>query len=427
MAELKSFDSLMIVHAEDSHAIDRAPHPGGDHYATFLASRPRGAENKAIAEVIERARWTGARAHILHLSSSDALPMIASRQARRRQAHRGDVPALPDPDGRGNPRRRHRVQVLPAHPRGLQPRAALAGPAGRHHRLHRLGPLPLHPGPQGPGKRRLRRGLGRRLVAAAGPVPDLDRGPAPRHPAGAGGVLDGREARRPGPPVQQGPAGAGLRRRLRGLRPGRGLRGGRLQAQAQEPHHALRRQGPLRRGPQDLPARRRGGRPDPRRQAASAAAASRARAMAVQVHAPRGNPRARRAPGSPCSRQQRRSRPAAWPSGWSRPRHQPRTDGAAPPNWCWPVPCRLLRRRKSTGPPPERPRPACSADRGGDRSRLLSGSGTPRAVRRPFPDDCPGSTGRRRRPTCRRRPGRSARGRGPRRRTRSCWTACRCR
>jgi allantoinase len=78
MAELKSFDSLMIVHAEDSHAIDHAPHPGGNRYSTFLASRPRGAENKAIAEVIERARWTGARAHILHLSSSDALPMIAT-------------------------------------------------------------------------------------------------------------------------------------------------------------------------------------------------------------------------------------------------------------------------------------------------------------------------------------------------------------
>ena len=35
----------------------------------------------AIAEVIELARWTGCRVHILHLSSSDALPMIAS--ARR--------------------------------------------------------------------------------------------------------------------------------------------------------------------------------------------------------------------------------------------------------------------------------------------------------------------------------------------------------
>ncbi|MFC8304313.1 allantoinase AllB [Specibacter sp. NPDC057265] len=81
MAELKSFDSIMIVHAEDSRAIDRAPTAEGDQYNKFLASRPRGAENLAIAEVIERARWTGARAHILHLSSSDALPMIAS--ARR--------------------------------------------------------------------------------------------------------------------------------------------------------------------------------------------------------------------------------------------------------------------------------------------------------------------------------------------------------
>lgn len=85
MAELKSFDSVMIVHAEDSRAIDRAPSAEGDHYDKFLHSRPRGAENIAIAEVIERARWTGARAHILHLSSSDALPMIES--AKRDGVH----------------------------------------------------------------------------------------------------------------------------------------------------------------------------------------------------------------------------------------------------------------------------------------------------------------------------------------------------
>ena len=78
MAEIKTFDSLMIVHAEDSRTIDKAPHPNGDVYETFLKSRPRGAENIAIAEVIERTRWTGARSHVLHLSSSDALPMIAS-------------------------------------------------------------------------------------------------------------------------------------------------------------------------------------------------------------------------------------------------------------------------------------------------------------------------------------------------------------
>lgn len=78
MRELATYDAMLIVHAEDSRAIDRAPSPEGDDYSKFLKSRPRGAENLAIAEVIERARWTGARAHILHLSSSDALPMIRS-------------------------------------------------------------------------------------------------------------------------------------------------------------------------------------------------------------------------------------------------------------------------------------------------------------------------------------------------------------
>ncbi len=81
MEVLRSFDSLMIVHAEDSSSIDRAPDAEGDQYDRFLKSRPRGAENVAIAQVIERARWTGVRAHVLHLSSSDALAMIKTAKA----------------------------------------------------------------------------------------------------------------------------------------------------------------------------------------------------------------------------------------------------------------------------------------------------------------------------------------------------------
>jgi allantoinase len=81
LATLRAFDGLMIVHAEDSRAIDRASNPHGGRYLDFLASRPRTAENLAIAHVIEAAQATGARAHILHLSSSDALPMLTS--ARR--------------------------------------------------------------------------------------------------------------------------------------------------------------------------------------------------------------------------------------------------------------------------------------------------------------------------------------------------------
>jgi allantoinase len=53
----------------------------GPSYAGYLATRPRGLENLAVAEVIEAARTSRAHAHIVHLSSSDALPMIAS--ARR--------------------------------------------------------------------------------------------------------------------------------------------------------------------------------------------------------------------------------------------------------------------------------------------------------------------------------------------------------
>ncbi|QRP44366.1 allantoinase AllB [Amycolatopsis sp. FDAARGOS 1241] len=81
MRELATFDAQLIVHAEDSEAIAAAPGPHGEKYADFLGSRPRGAENLAITHVIESARRTGVRAHVLHLSSSDALPLIAS--ARR--------------------------------------------------------------------------------------------------------------------------------------------------------------------------------------------------------------------------------------------------------------------------------------------------------------------------------------------------------
>ena len=81
LRQLRGFDGLLIVHAEDSDAIDRAPSCHGGRYGDFLSSRPRAAENLAIAEVVKAARRTGARAHILHLSSSDALPLLAG--ARR--------------------------------------------------------------------------------------------------------------------------------------------------------------------------------------------------------------------------------------------------------------------------------------------------------------------------------------------------------
>ncbi len=81
LRETGRLGALMLVHAEDSDTIAHAPSPEGVDYAGFLRSRPRRAENVAIAQVVELCRQTGARAHVLHLSSSDALPMIRSARA----------------------------------------------------------------------------------------------------------------------------------------------------------------------------------------------------------------------------------------------------------------------------------------------------------------------------------------------------------
>ncbi len=73
--EVAAVDALLIVHAEDpAHLV---PHEAlGGHYQDFLATRPPAAEESAIAQVIDGARATGARVHVLHLSDAGAVPMI---------------------------------------------------------------------------------------------------------------------------------------------------------------------------------------------------------------------------------------------------------------------------------------------------------------------------------------------------------------
>ncbi|MFI0515181.1 allantoinase AllB [Streptomyces sp. WSLK1-5] len=81
LAEIASFGGLLIVHAEDPHHLEAAPQHTGPRYADFLASRPRDAEDTAIAQLIAQAKRLDARVHVLHLSSSDALPLIARAKA----------------------------------------------------------------------------------------------------------------------------------------------------------------------------------------------------------------------------------------------------------------------------------------------------------------------------------------------------------
>lgn len=92
MAEIAGFGGLLIVHAEDPHHLAAAPQRSGPAYADFLASRPRDAENTAIEGLIAHAARLNARIHVLHLSSSDALPLIA---AAKRDGVRVTVESCP--------------------------------------------------------------------------------------------------------------------------------------------------------------------------------------------------------------------------------------------------------------------------------------------------------------------------------------------
>jgi allantoinase len=80
MPELARLSSVLLVHAELPGPIDDAAKElsGADpkDYETFLRSRPRESENQAIALMIKLCRETGARVHIVHHSSSDALPFL---------------------------------------------------------------------------------------------------------------------------------------------------------------------------------------------------------------------------------------------------------------------------------------------------------------------------------------------------------------
>jgi allantoinase len=103
LPELANLHALLIVHAEVPGPISKAGVPacpsleenasrlideGGTDknvcptkYTTFLASRPREAENEAVALMIKLSEEFGVRVHIVHHSSADALPLLRAAKA----------------------------------------------------------------------------------------------------------------------------------------------------------------------------------------------------------------------------------------------------------------------------------------------------------------------------------------------------------
>ena len=81
LPELAGLPAILLVHAEVPGPIERAgvalsQTAAPRQHSTWLASRPRPAENEAIELLIRLAREFKSRIHVVHLSSSDALPIL---------------------------------------------------------------------------------------------------------------------------------------------------------------------------------------------------------------------------------------------------------------------------------------------------------------------------------------------------------------
>ena len=81
MRRIAAFDGLLIAHAEDPAVIAAAGEPAGRSYRAFVESRPDRAETEAIGWLLDAARQTGCRTHLVHLSSAEALPLIAAARS----------------------------------------------------------------------------------------------------------------------------------------------------------------------------------------------------------------------------------------------------------------------------------------------------------------------------------------------------------
>lgn len=87
LPELAALGTPLLAHAElpgpIEEAVRKRPKSSlANRYATWLASRPREVEDKAIALLLRLAKEFHARIHIVHLSSSDSIAQL--RQARER-------------------------------------------------------------------------------------------------------------------------------------------------------------------------------------------------------------------------------------------------------------------------------------------------------------------------------------------------------
>jgi allantoinase len=76
LSEIARLGSVLLVHAEDPRRIGSAPAGDPRKYTTYLATRPSRAEDDAIALLARLCSETGARIHVVHLSSAGAIAAV---------------------------------------------------------------------------------------------------------------------------------------------------------------------------------------------------------------------------------------------------------------------------------------------------------------------------------------------------------------
>ncbi|TDC01902.1 allantoinase AllB [Nonomuraea longispora] len=79
LEEIAGLGGVMVVHAEDPALLGE---PSGPTYREFLDSRPEQAERSAVEQVVRLAGETGARVHVLHVSSASCLDVLEQARAR---------------------------------------------------------------------------------------------------------------------------------------------------------------------------------------------------------------------------------------------------------------------------------------------------------------------------------------------------------
>lgn len=86
LPKLAALGATLLVHAELPEPIEKAvaglaKNASPRKYATWLAARPRKAENEAVALLVRLGKEFGARIHIVHVSSADALGLLRGAKA----------------------------------------------------------------------------------------------------------------------------------------------------------------------------------------------------------------------------------------------------------------------------------------------------------------------------------------------------------